>query len=100
MAEKLPSLELLVQTVVGQRLKERDFPAQLSTRTVREFHVEVHAAYFQQGRADKFPQGTIKKAVRCYLEKKYDYVQEYADNPLQPGKRMITGAYYERKIEV
>lgn len=95
--DRLPTLESLVQQVVEKRLAEIDFPAKLSTETVRQLHVEVQARYFQRGRTERFPKGTIKKAVQSYLERQYDYVQEYLDHSFKPGKRMIIGAYYERK---
>ena len=100
MAEKaLPTLEFIVQRVVEQGLTQRDFPAQLSLETVRQFHAEVHTKYCRPGRKEMPPRGTIKKAVRTYLERQYDYIQEYMDNPLKPGGRMIVSAHYERKKE-
>ncbi len=95
--DALPTLESLVQQVVEKRLAERDFPVKLSTETVRQLHVEVQARYFQRGRTEKLPEGSIKKEVRAYLERQYTYVQEYVDHPFKPRKKMIVSAHYERK---
>jgi len=93
----LPTLEYLVQKVVEERLQERSFPSRLSLEIVRQFRAEVHNFYCLPGRKEMPPKGSIKKAVRNYLERKYDYIQEYMDNPLKPGGKMIVGAYYELK---
>lgn len=98
MAEKaLPSLETIVGQVVERRLRELDFPACLSTETVRHFHEDVHTRYFQPGRKETLLKGALKRALRAYLEKQYCYVEEWEENPLRPGKNIITGAHYQRK---
>lgn len=95
--DTLPSLEYLVQRVVEKHLAERDSPAQLSTETVRQWHEEVHLRYSQPGRTEMLQKGSIKNAVRRYLEREYAYIQEYVEHHSKPGKRMIVSAHYERK---
>lgn len=94
---KFPILESLVRQMGGKYLAERNFPVKLSARTVRRFHADVHIQYCLLEHQETPHKGTIKKAVKNYLEIRYDYVQEYVDHPFQPGKRMIVSAYYERR---
>lgn len=97
---QLPRLEKIVEQVVGKKLTEIYFPGQLSTETVRQWHEEVHLRYCQPGRTEMLQKGSIKKAVRTYLERQYNYVQEYTDHPFKPEKIMIVSAHYElKKIE-
>ena len=93
----LPRLEIIIEQVVGKHLQEGGFPARISTQRVRQFHVQVHLRYYQPGRVEKSEKNQVKNAVRAYLEKEYQYVEERDNNPLKPGHSMIVGAHYERK---
>ena len=99
MAEKaLPSLDVIVQRVVGKYLIDVGFPEKISTSVVgQSLHVEVQAQYFRPGRIEAVQRGAIRKAVRAYLEQQYCYVEKREDNPFKPGKKMTVGAHYERK---
>lgn len=101
MAEKaLPDLETVVQQVLEKRLRELDFPVRLSTETVRRFHEDAHIQYYRPGRKESLPKGALKRTMRAYLERQYRYIEEGEENPLKPGKNIITKAYYLRPTKI
>lgn len=96
MAE-LPSLEMIVEQVVGGILASRKGTERILPNLMKQLYNEVHLHYHQPGRKERLVKGEVKSAVRAYLEKDYQYVEERDNRPLKPGHSMIVGAYYERK---